>query len=426
MVEPLYRSMTESSQGLSPIGDLVLLRPALEAARRALRRLEDDQVPPRLRNIARRSGRLPAPLARTLLAELERSEWLRAESAQEMGEEEGSDAAGRASLLFLERPTGWEVALAQLVEDRAAGSKAAEDRRLETRLRAALARVGRLEEKLAEAQHREQELATEVAARLESQTASHEKALGRLRSANLRLRRQASQLAEQVEALDLQKTVVEQRLEAVRVKRDRRSGAAAPAVARLGLSRVSGDPLALATHLDDVLRAAALSPPAREASLRPPEQRVTASFPALPGGVRPDRAEAVAWLLAVTHPVVVAIDGWNAAHLLKSPPDTATRDRILEAARRIRIASAGKRVVRVVFDSSQSAESFVASDIEVRFVPSADDELIDMADQDPSGLIIITSDRRVREAVERAGAVGLWSEALIDWLQTAGRRSFGA
>lgn len=426
MVEPLYRYMTESSQGLSPIGDLVLLHPALEAARRALRRLEDDQVPPRLRNIARRSGRLPAPLARTLLAELERSEWMRAESAQEMGEEEGSDPAERASLLFLERPTGWEIDLAHLIEDRAAGSQAAEDRRLETRLRAALARVARLEEKLAAAQHREQELATEVAARLENQAASHEKALGRLKSANLRLRRQATQLAEEVEALDHQKQEVVQRLEAVRAKRDRRSPRAeVPTAARLGLSRASGDPLALATHLDDILRAAALSPPAGEAS-RPPEPRVTASVPALPGGVRPDRAEAIAWLLAVTDPVVVAIDGWNAAHLLKSPPDAATRDRILEAGRRIRIASTGKRVVRVVFDSSQSAESFVASDIEVRFVPSADDELIGMADQDPSRLIIITSDRRVREAVERAGAVGLWSEALIDWLQTAGRRSFGA
>jgi hypothetical protein len=127
----------------------------------------------------------------------------------------------------------------------------------------------------------------------------------------------------------------------------------------------------------------------------------------------------------VKAPTLVAIDGWNAAHLLMSPPDAATRDRILEAARRIKIASTGKRGVRVVFDSSQTAESFVASEIEVLFVPSADDELIEMADRDPSGLVVITSDRRVREAVERSGAVGLWSEALVEWLQTAGRKTFG-
>ena len=77
-----------------------------------------------------------------------------------------------------------------------------------------------------------------------------------------------------------------------------------------------------------------------------------------------------------------------------------------------------------VFDSSQLGESFSADDVAVTFVASADEELIEMANRDGTGLVVITSDRRVREAVEQAGAVGLWSEALIDWLETGGRRTF--
>jgi rRNA-processing protein FCF1 len=122
--------------------------------------------------------------------------------------------------------------------------------------------------------------------------------------------------------------------------------------------------------------------------------------------------------------VHIAIDGWNAAHLLKSPPVPATRNRVIEAARRLILASAGKRRVTAVFDSSQLGESFSADDVVVTFVASADEELIKMAQRDATGLVVITSDRRVREAVEKAGAVGLWSEALIEWLKTGGRQTF--
>jgi hypothetical protein len=146
---------------------------------------------------------------------------------------------------------------------------------------------------------------------------------------------------------------------------------------------------------------------------------------ALPAAVRPDHAESIYWLIDLPETAIVAIDGWNAAHQLKSPPGAAERDRVIEAARRIAIASRGRRSVLVVFDSRQGTDSFSTKELEVKFVPSADDELINQARAAPAGLIVITSDRRVREAVEQAGAVGLWSEALIDWITTAGRRTFG-
>ena len=77
-----------------------------------------------------------------------------------------------------------------------------------------------------------------------------------------------------------------------------------------------------------------------------------------------------------------------------------------------------------MFDSSQLGESFSADKVLVEFVASADEELIKMAKRDATGLVVITSDRRVREAAEKAGAVGLWSEALIEWLKTGGKRTF--
>ena len=72
----------------------------------------------------------------------------------------------------------------------------------------------------------------------------------------------------------------------------------------------------------------------------------------------------------------------------------------------------------VVFDSS--VEEFSApADRRVRlvFAPSADEWIIETAGP---ATVVVTSDRRVREAAQQSGAIGLWSEALTAWI-TAGR-----
>ena len=91
-----------------------LLSEALAAARRALRRMDDKDIPAKLRDIASRSGRLPAPFVKRLLAELEASEWLRAEARAETPEPE-DEAHESASFLFLARPDGWEAKIEALV-----------------------------------------------------------------------------------------------------------------------------------------------------------------------------------------------------------------------------------------------------------------------------------------------------------------------
>ena len=151
-------------------------------------------------------------------------------------------------------------------------------------------------------------------------------------------------------------------------------------------------PTALARHLDDINRALVVSPVKPVKS--PPVAKPT-RLAGLPAGISPDRAEAIVWLVGLEGLVRVAIDGWNAAHLIKSPPVPATRDRIIEAARRLILASAGKRQITAVFDSSQLGESFSAGKVQVAFVASADEELIKMAKRDATGLVVITSDRRV-------------------------------
>lgn len=398
--------------------DPQLLTPAVEAARRALRRIDDKDIPARLRDIAGRSGRLPAPFAKRLLLELDASDWLRAEALLEIDTESNSGGAS-ASWLFLERPEGWAESLEALASGHREAVERSQIQRLETELRRAIARAGRLEESLAGAERREQEAASGVEERLAALVTAHRRSQARLKASRDRLAGRLSSSEEEVNRLTDENSNLRKRVEEARADREKSNSPTTPDRVRAPWSL--GKPIEIARHLDDINRALGITPTPSPVS-RPVPEPTRWSGP--PAGTRPDRAEAILWLLSLPEPVSVAIDGWNAAHLLQSPPVPATRNRIIEAARRLVLGSAGKRRVTAVFDSSQLGESFSADDVAVTFVTSADEELIEMANRDGAGLVVITSDRRVREAVEQAGAVGLWSEALIDWLETGGRRTF--
>ncbi|MGH8926860.1 MAG: hypothetical protein ACRDWH_00795 [Acidimicrobiia bacterium] len=400
--------------------DPTLLGPAIEAARRAMRRMEDKHVPPRLRLIAARSGRLPAPLLKRLLTELDGSEWLRAEARAILGEHpEAGGPDHEASLLFLDRPTGWEKLLAEIAAGRAGEGAQDQIKRLEGQLRRAIARASKLEKSLVAAESSEQAVRVGVDARIEALLVSQKKAAARHRALTKKLRQQAAGAEATATRLDQENGDLRAQLKLARAKASK--GEPSPIRPEKATAWTFGKPADLGRHLDDLNRAAMVAPTGYgESETSIPSEPLTGP----PTGIRPDRAEAIEWLLGLSGLVRVAIDGWNAAHLLESPPDPKTRNRIIEAARRINLASAGKRIVTTVFDSSQVGESFAADDVIVTFVASADDELIEMANRDPERLVIVTSDRRVRESAERAGAVGLWSEALIDWLRTHGRRTF--
>lgn len=402
--------------------DPELLSAALKAARQALRRMDDKDIPAKLRDIAGRSGKLPAPFTRRLLTELEASDWLRAEALAEIrAESEDRLEEESASVLFLERPDGWIDRIEALATGHREAVARSEIRRLETELRTAVARAGKLEQKVVTAERREQEAVGGVENRLAAAAASQRRTQGKLKAAREQLASQISSAQLEVGRLTAENSDLRQKIEDARAGRGRAPQATKPGKIRAAWSL--GKPTDLARHLDDIHRAVLIAPAPAGGPGEPPQPKRLASPPA---GISPDRAEAIVWLLGLPGPVNVAIDGWNAAHLLKSPPIPATRNLIIEAARRLILASSGKRQVTAVFDSSQLGESFSADEVVVTFVNSADEELIKMAQRDSTGLVVITSDRRVREAVEKAGAVGLWSEALIDWLKTGGRRTFRA
>jgi len=398
--------------------DPELLSEALTAARRALRRMNDKDIPARLRDIASRSGRLPTPFTKRLLAELDSSEWLRAEARAEIPEPE-DPVQESASFLFLARPDGWAERIEALVSGHQEAVERSEIKRLETELRRAVARVGRLQQNLDQAERREQEAVGGIEQRLAAAAAAQRRSRARSKSIREALTAQVAAADGEVTRLTAENADRRKKLEPVRSGREK--AAPAPKPPKIEPAWSLEKPKALARHLDDINRALAVSP---AKPLKPTPAAKPTRLSGLPAGVSPDRAEAIVWLLTLPGTVQIAIDGWNAAHLIKSPPVPATRNRIIEAARRLILASAGKRRVTAVFDSSQLGESFSADDVVVTFVASADEELIKMAKRDPTGLVVITSDRRVREAVEKSGAIGLWSEALIEWLKTGGRRTF--
>ena len=412
---------------MSPVIEPELLAEALEAARRALRRLEEKDVPPRLRDIAGRSGRLPAPLAKRLLKELEASDWLRAEAMVEIAPKEaesepGSDQVGgeSPSILFLARPDGWADRIEALSLGHREDVERSEVKRLETELRKAVAKAGRLEQKVALAERREQELADGFAGRVTAAAAASRRSQARLKSVREELTNQIAAKEQEVARLVAENSDLRQRLGRARSETPKSSTGTKRRTVEAAWS--FDKPSALARHLDDINRSLVIAP-------AKPEKATQTAQPGrlsgLPAGISPDRAEAIVWLLKLPGMVHIAIDGWNAAHFLKSPPVPATRTKIIEAARRLIRDSSGKRRVTAVFDSSQLGESFSTDDVAVRFVTSADEELVKIAQRDATGLVVITSDRKVREAVERAGAVGLWSEALIEWLKTGGRAPSG-
>lgn len=401
-----------------PRFDVALLAPALEAARRALRKLDETDIPPALRDIAARSGRLPPPLARRLAQELDESEWLRAEAVAAWPDIDSAPADGkhRASAVFLRRPEGWENETNSLLEESAGAQASRVSQRLAQDLGKARRRIEGLESLLAKSEERAQ-LAQESLGERLSELGDR---LGRNRSRDLlEIRQLQSVVADLDERLAAATRVRDEMAKELEATRGRRRPTE-PAPTRGPGAWGPREPRELARHLDDLVSAGAVTPVPEE------EGRGSGGTEALnlPQGIAPDRAEAIYWLLDQTAAAVVAIDGWNAAHLLSSPPSAQDRQQIVEAGRRISAASRGRRRVIVVFDSREGTEQFTHPEVEVRYVASADEGILELAASSSGPLVVVSSDRRVREGAQAKGAVGLWSQALIDWFRTGGRRTF--
>lgn len=384
-------------------GRLGLYAPVLSAARDVLDRLDPDDVPAPLRRAAASSGRrLPPPFAAAVLRALDADEWLRGEVLGAWDDRQaGAGAAGEASDLFLRRPPGWEErieALDQAADDRDAERRIAGMERERLRLRA---RIADLEKEVDEARAAAGRARQEADARVGEALARLRRDVSSLRSRVRDSERERDQFAARAAETETYLEEADRRIDALREARSRLP-VAAPEAPRTVVGR--GDPLASARTLDGIV--AALAVPVAEGGEEAPVPP-----PTLPLAVRPDDSAALDWLLRVERAVLLLIDGYNVAHGLVGEPDADTRRRVEAEAGRLRRLAAGPLSVVVFWDSAVEESSGRIGGIEVRYVPSADEAIIAAARSSSLPTVVVTSDRRVREACEGAGAVGLWAEA---------------
>jgi len=395
-----------------------VLAPAVIAARKALGDMGFEEIPAPLRKIAaRQGGRLPPPLARRVILELDRDEWLRSKAAEVLAE----GTADAATVAFLERPEGWWATVATAAAEQRARGEVDRGANLERR-------IDELSVQLGEAKRRLKRAKVESAAAARRAEGRIEELRGRLRGAGASEggneptpKAQIADLQRRLEAeRDLRATAEADaascRQDVRRLRRERAD--AERRLAARGSSSLPSDPIELARFLD--LQVAGLgrsAPQALDTSGAP-------LCPKLPAGIAPDSSEAMRWLLSQGSSLTVIVDGYNVLHQLEAagPSARGGRRRLNDELRRWRRLSASPLRVVVVYDSSspepRRARSGV-SGLEIRFAAedrSADEEVVELAGVVEGPVVVISSDREIRDHAEAAGALTLWTEALVNWV----------
>lgn len=405
---------------------LELLQPAFKAVRKALRDLDPEDVPAVLRKIAGQSGRrLPPPLARKLAERLDEDDWLRGKAAEAGADldPESPDPARAVSALFLLRPDGWEERAREAAEHRTAG--------VQQGLVANLQRtVADLEQQLEAAKEKERVVRqraqeAEVGAERKSQAAraAVETARAEERAASRDLQNAHRRLAERHERLvsDLEEAgdhIATLRDELLRARRAGKDASKSTGPQVWGVR----DPLEIARLLDEIVEA--VRPDAVATAPEAIEEEQPATF-AFPPGMSPEGKDAVSWLVSYQEPFSLIVDGYNVTFLLdeESFTEPAARERLNEGLARFRRAASAPTQVIVVYDSAQSggvSSSVGPGGIEVRFTEAglaADDDILSLAGAAAGRVAVISTDRRVREGAEETGALGLWSQAMVEWIE---------
>ncbi len=400
----------------------LVLGPAIDAARAALRDLDDDDVPGRFRAIAKQSdGKIPVPLVKNLLLRIDEDEWFRTkviEAFDRIGSEDPTSAA------YLNREPGWWITVAEAVTSQAAAEGEERVRQVETKFEEARS-LGRAERAKAKALKKEIAAATRASRNVIAERLDPLKAVAaEARSECARAEEQVVRLRAEVEEAredrrEAERTTVSQFEQIRSLKREiaelRRS-------AEEGASEsIPREPLDIARWLD---RAAGTLTPFREAGAvaRSSGGRADAAEPVIPAGVAPDSVAAID-ALAGLDDLIVLIDGHNVLGVLDASTMADPR------ARRELIARLGKldrhlgeAAIEVVFDSDLSdgrSLSVTENGIVVRFTEAeviADDVLVELAAEHGATAVVISNDRELRDRCARHGATVLWARALAAWL----------
>jgi predicted RNA-binding protein with PIN domain len=400
-----------------------LLTPAIKAARIALRRLEDDDVPARLRKVAaHQGGRLPSPLAKALMGALDDDEWLRGKAIEELeATDPGADGPAGAAALFLLRPGGWEFELGRRVERLAQGKAADRVSELDGLVAEARAREAEAKKRWQESKRRITDLE-----KLRRQEVDAVRAqLRELREADriedeehARLVAELEEARSRAETAHREEIAAGETLKARLQKAENLRADVEKRVQSSGTTWGSGDPIALARHLDTLVRTVEADPALLEFT-KPTRDREWK----LPPGARPDERNAVDWLVRQPRPFTLLVDGYNVTFRLSGGPDAAARDRLNEELSRFKLRAMTPVNVVVVYDSAINPEAETGAGpggIWLRYTKhglTADDEIRRLAAEADEPLVVVSSDREVREGSEQYGAIAVWSEALIGWIQ---------
>jgi predicted RNA-binding protein with PIN domain len=402
---------------------LVVLAGAITAARQALRNMDADDVPEALRRVvASSSGRLPPPLARSLLLELDRSDWLRAEAREQF------DGDGPALAFLLRDEAWWAVvadAIAQQRSEGAVGNAAGAEAKVATLSN----EVRKLKAKVKEARRQTDEAAADARAELAAGRKRLEAALAAKHS-ELTVVQQRLEESER-----LREVAVSERADADATSRElsRRVRALRRELAQVTHLSASTageslprDGVALARHID--LLAAMV--PVRDASEGEPGTRVGSNGAAVadrslsvPAGIRPDVGDAFAWLERQSTEFALIVDGHNVLFHLDAATATTgdARRRLVSDLARFRELATTNPVVVVVFDSHipGAREPEFHDGVEMLYAEAgvtADDLVVDTVGEFSTPVVVVSSDRAVREGAEASAALALWSEALGEWL----------
>jgi hypothetical protein len=405
---------------VEPSGDR-LFRRALEAAAKALRDLDNDQVPADLRRVAGRPLPLPPPLTLSLLKGIDRYDWLREKALEAWPEADAKEVGpDQASALLLQRPPGWVSRLTALAAGAAGQEARGAGDDLARRLSVAEAAAEEWKRRAKAEKEAGLRARQEADAALAEERSIHKARQATAARADSSLEAEAQRLQAAWEQAGAERDAAREEgrrwREALAEEKRRRAAAEAALAEAGGTIRWADDPLTMASHLDWTAGVTRLPGPA-------PADEATTSGTALrlPEGVRPDQKAAVDWLVQRTEATTVVVDGYNAAFKLTTSRDpAAARRRLLMVLDRLHQVARGPMRVVAVFDSrlGPAAEVPAPGPVEVRFTAEeggADAEIAALAGVLAGPGVVISSDRAVREASERNAVVALWSEALRDW-----------
>ncbi|MDJ0952704.1 MAG: NYN domain-containing protein [Acidimicrobiia bacterium] len=397
---------------------ITVLDEVVTAGRSTLRDLDGPEIPASLQRVAAYSGgKLPPPLAASLLTEIDRNEWFRDKVTENWSGDPDSPAGW-----FLRRDDGWWVDVATAAGEAMGGRDESQltdlqkqMEKLEGKRQAAAGKAADYKKALDESRQKAKDMVEAARRSVEAKFAAESAELAAARSEISLLEERLDQLER--EHRELQDAFDGLRSRLAKARRYRLDPSPGGGTSRFAPS----DPVKLARQLD--LQTASYGRAPGEVAAPTPTDAAPLNLDA---GVRPDSSDAIRWLTGLDEAVVVLVDGYNAQFHIDRADFTsgAARRHLVDALQRLRAASAEKHRVVVVFDSTLPGERMARSSVggvEIRFAEKdriADEEIVAMAGE-LERAVVISSDREVREGAEDGGAVVLWSEALKDWLARA-------